>query len=115
MIITVDAYGSRLLIDGTEIGGFSRIGTADGMTIIMRLDADDPGQKALAAASVSAAPREFCIVFKDGARRRFLASVTTCEMDGENLCAVLQMEPGSIVKTHGKAEDPETAGLDAAA
>lgn len=98
MNITVDAYGSRLMIDGTEIGGFSRIGNADGMTIIMRLDADNLGQKALAAASVSAAPREFAIVFKDGTRRRFLASVTTCEMDGDDLRAVLHLEPGSIVK-----------------
>lgn len=51
MPITVDVFGSWLLIDGTEIGGFSRIGNADGMTIIMRLDADDTGQKALAAMS----------------------------------------------------------------
>lgn len=98
MNITVDAYGSRLLIEGTEIGGFSRIGTADGMTIIMRLDADDLGQKALAAASVSAAPREFGIVFKDGGQRRFLAAVTSCEMDGDDLRAVLRLEPDSIVK-----------------
>ena len=98
MNITVDAYGSRLYLDGTEIGGFSRLGTADGMTLVLKLDADDPGQRALSAASVSSAPHEFAIVFKDGPQRRFLAVVTSCEMDGDDLLAVLDVQAGSIVK-----------------
>lgn len=96
--ITVDAYGSRLYLDGTEIGGFSRLGTADGMTLVLKLDAGDPGQRALSAASVSSVPHEFAIMFRDGPQRRFRATVTSCEMDGDDLHAVLRIEPGSIVK-----------------
>jgi hypothetical protein len=101
--ITVDTFGSRLYVDGTEIGGFRRIGNMSGMTIFVRLNADDAGQKALAAASVSGASRDFGIVFKDGEERRFRAGVASCEMEGDDLRAVLSIEPGSITKERAAA------------
>ena len=101
MSIMFDARGCRIHIDGKEIGGFSRCGNADGMAIIMRLDADDAGQKALAAASVSPEQQEFTLTFKDGALRQFRAVVTSCETIEENLCAVLDIQSGSIVKNNG--------------
>lgn len=98
MEVTVNAYGSRLFIAGTEIDGFTRIGSVDGMTIIMKLDAGDTGQRALATASVSDEPCEFVLTLKDGAQRRFLAVVRSCEMEGDDLRAVLCVARGSIEK-----------------